>query len=401
LILVSTLWASGHDRTPAPEELQALYDSHQWFELRNVVAHGRVSPFFSGAVAAAFNDPQRAKEHLERSLRSAPRSAQAYEAHLLLTYVYWRAGRYQHALAQLNAMSQLKPASADVQQYQRLFRTLSQFPEQTVSQRGHSILRYVMRDGNLYVPVSINGTPATYMVDTGANLPVISASEVKRRGLRVVKGTSEKIGSSLVYAFDVGDVAMADEVAIGAIRVKNVCFLILPDERFADIPAEQRGILGLPILLELASMRIGADGTFEIGAPRATKTGNANVFFDGAMPVAQLTFEGRSLDFALDTGAVRSTLYPRFAQEFAALVRESGQPGKTHATAVGGTVTLDSTILPEVRFRISDVPIVLRSATLLPEGVGSKWHYGNLGLDLLLQARVVTLDFRSMSLVLE
>jgi hypothetical protein len=38
---------------------------------------------------------------------------------------------------------------------------------------------------------------------------------------------------------------------------------------------------------------------------------------------------------------------------------------------------------------------------VLQHDVGSEWHYGNLGLDLLFQARIVTLDFRSMTLALQ
>jgi hypothetical protein len=42
-----------------------------------------------------------------------------------------------------------------------------------------------------------------------------------------------------------------------------------------------------------------------------------------------------------------------------------------------------------------------RNAPVLSKQVGSRWLHGRLGLDLLNQARVITIDFKSMKLTLE
>lgn len=386
---------------PSQPRLEVLFDAHRWFDLRDAVV-AEASPFFRGAVASAFNDSDVAEKELRLASRSAADSEGAYAAHQLLTYLYWRAARYRETVAELDALARIKPDAADVKQFRSLFASLARFPQQTLAARRYSKLRYVMRSGNLFIPVSVNGQPATYMVDTGANLPVISAGEARRRHLKVVTGRAGKLGDSPVYSLEVGDVAMADELAVGATRLQNVSFLVMPDDRFADVPPEQQAIIGLPILLAFRSLRWSADGTFEIDFPAPPhQPSSPNICFDGAMPVTQVTFGDRKLDFTLDTGAVQTHLYPRFKTDFPTLVNEFGQPGTTRAVGAAGTVDLDSISLPEVNLRIGGFGAVLRPAPVLREEVGSKWHYGNLGLDLLSQARVVTLDFRTMSLGLE
>ena len=387
------------DRTVS--DLRALYDAHQWFRLHDAVHTVEAPVFFRGAVACAFNDTGRAIEDLSNAVRSAPSSEYAYMARELLAYLHWRAGRYRQALSQLDALARMKPDAADVKEMRKLFAALAQFPDQSTSARRYSKLRYTMSSGNLFIPVVINGQAALYMIDTGANLPVISAAEARRRSLKVITGNG-KFGDSSLYSLQVGDVAMADELTVGHFRLKNVSFLIVPDERFADMPPEQRGVLGLPVLLEFKNLRWSADGTFEIALPIAqTKPAVPNVYFDGVMPVTQVQYGQHKLDFALDTGAVKTDLYRRFAKEFAGLVKETGRSGTTHRVAVGGTLDLDSIILPELSLRIAGFGATLRPADLLQNDVGSEWHYGNLGLDLLSQARVITLDFRSMTLALE
>lgn len=388
-------------RQRSGSDLSALYDAHEWFRLREAVSGVGAPPFFRGAVASAFNDTELAIKDLGHIVRSAPGSDQAYMARELLTYIYWRAGRYRHALAQLDALSKLKPDATDVKDSRRLFASLSQFPELSVALHGYSRLHYVMSGGNLFVPIVINGQAAFYMVDTGANLPVISAKEAKRRRLRVAKGNG-KLGDSSIYSVQVGDVAMADDLRVGGVHLRNVSFLVIPDDRFIDMPPDQRGVLGLPLLLAFERLRWSTDGTFEIAFPTSEpKNPGPTVCFDGAMPVTQVVFGERKLDFALDTGAVKTDLYPRFAIDNSTLIKELGRPGTTQRVAISGDFELDSIILPELSFRVGGFRTMLRPAHVLRKEVGSEWQYGNLGLDLLSQARVVTLDFKSMTLILE
>jgi len=357
--------------------------------------------FYRGAVPYAFNSPEQAEKELRQVIESQPGSDQACDSRELLAYLYWRAGQYRRALSQLEALLKMRPDAADVKAFIGTMRALAQFPEQSVSGRRHSKLPHTLNAGNFGIPVAINGQSATYMVDTGANFPVISTAEARRRGLRIRDGGGGKLGDSVVYSLHIGDIALADQITVGGLRFRNVAFLVIPDDRFADIPPEQRGILGLPVLLAFRTLRWNSDGTFEIAFPSARRNlADSNLCFDGAGPVTRVRFGDHRLDFALDTGAVKTDLYPRFAEEFASLVQASGKRGKTKTIGVGGTFELDSITLPELVFQVGGSTAFLRPAHVLPKGVGSKWHHGNLGLDLLNQARTVTIDFDAMVLAL-
>jgi hypothetical protein len=82
-------------------------------------------------------------------------------------------------------------------------------------------------------------------------------------------------------------------------------------------------------------------------------------------------------------------------------VSESGQKNSKRVSGVGDSVEVDAVSLPLLTLRIGGFDATLRPAQVLLKQVGSRWFHGLLGLDVLSQARVVTIDFRSMTLALE
>lgn len=78
-------------------------------------------------------------------------------------------------------------------------------------------------------------------------------------------------------------------------------------------------------------------------------------------------------------------------------------PGTKRVTGVGHSVDVASTTVLELTLRIGGLDTVLRPAHVLVNqttAAGQRDH-GNLGMDLLGQARSVTIDFRSMTLALK
>lgn len=163
-------------------------------------------------------------------------------------------------------------------------------------------------------------------------------------------------------------------------------------------------MLGIPVLLAFDAFRWTADGAFEIAVPTPRRhLREANVCFDGATPVTEARVGDRRVTMHLDTGAIGTHLWPRFATDFAAFLSRSGVPGTKRVTGVGHSVDVESTILPELTLRIGGLDTVLRPAHVLATqatAAGQRDH-GNLGMDLLGQARSVTIDFRSMTLWLK
>jgi len=223
------------------KEFKALYEAHQWFQLRAAVKSDQAPAFYRGAVACVFNDLSDAESELDNVIASAPQSEEAFESHALLTNAYIRAGRYQNALAQFEKMLAIKPEDAGTKNALPLFAVLGRYADQEVTQRHSSTMRYRMKDGNLFLPIAVNEKPASYIVDTGANFSALSAGEARRLGLMIHGVTA--MGSDSAGGKVLAQIAVADKLTVGEFQLTNVAFLVLPDDRqpFIDLaPGERR-----------------------------------------------------------------------------------------------------------------------------------------------------------------
>jgi hypothetical protein len=382
---------------------KALYDGHRWFELRDAV--DRTAPaLYRGAVACAFNDVTECEATLRSIIRSNPRSEDAAEARGLLLHLHQRAGSFGRALAEIDALLAVYPDNEGLKSARGLFATLGQYPDQSVATRQRSTIRYRMKAGNLFVPVSIGGRAGSYIVDTGANFSLMSESEARRLGLAILEGGASV--TDITGGTMGARTTLVDELQVGATRLRHVAFLVVSDQQqpFVDLAPDERGVLGIPVLLAFDAFRWTADGAFEIAVPTPRRDRReANVCFDGAMPVTEARFGDRRVTMHLDTGAIGTHLWPRFATDFAMFLSRSGVPGTRRVTGVGHSVDVASTTVPELTLRIGGLDTVLRPAHVLATqatAAGQRDH-GNLGMDLLGQARSVTIDFRSMSLALK
>jgi len=405
LVAWLTLLALGHtcfavdNKRP---DLRSLYDAHRWFALRDTVRKTDAPLFYRGAVACVFNDVRQCEKKSKALIRSQPHSEQAHAAHSLLAGVYLRYGQYRKALSQVDEMLVLEPADSDAKSVRPLLAALSSSPDQSIGRRHSSRLSLHREGADFGVPVFINGTPATYTFDTGANLSLLSESEAKRLGLAVrdVESSMEVMTGARVSL----RIAIASEFTVGAFRLKHVAFLVFPDDQppFNDLPMGERGIIGIPVLLAFQSFSWGSDGSFEISAPRR-RLAHSDLCFDGQIPVADVQFENRSLSFSLDTGAEVTYLYPPFAAAFPDLVKEQGKKESQKVTGVGSSAQVESSTLPKLQLGVGGIATILQPARILlaQTTAGSKLFDGNLGMDLLTQAQRTTLDFRSMTLTLQ
>jgi predicted aspartyl protease len=379
--------------------LKSLYDSHQWFQLRDAVKKSNAAPFYRGAVACTFNDLRRCEKTFRDVVNSAPRSDDAVEAHRILASAYFLHGEYKKALAQVDAILALRPTDEDASQGRPVLAALSDTPDQQFVGQ-HTAVQ--LEDSGL--PFSINGVHAAYWFDTGAGLSVLSESEAKRFGLRM-RSTTAQVGD--VNGTKVNtQIAVADELSIGSIKVEHVAFLVLPDSQppFNEQSPGSRGLIGLPVLLAFKTFGWGADKSFEIGAKSSRKSAlGAALCFDGTRTVAQLTYDKQPLAFVLDTGATNTDLYPPFASEFPEIIRSAKKTDSYKMEGVGGAKYMEAATLESLKFSIGGFPATLKPAGVLlkPTTNASRFFAGNLGIDLLQQARKTTFDFKAMTLTLQ
>lgn len=403
-LLVAALLAIAAPAT-ASESFKALYEAHEWFELRDAVASASdAPPLYQGAVACAFHDLRAAEKHLRRVVAAAPRSADAIEAHGVLITVAQMDADYGRALAEIRALQPIVSDSGGLENGAAFFSALVAFPRQGVSKRRPGTVRCSLDKGNLFVPVMVNRHAATYIVDTGANFSLISEGEARRLGLAIHEAPgshgTDAAGSSVAFRL-----ALAERLSIGAFELRNVTFLVASDEQqpFADLPSTSRGVIGIPVLLALETIRWHADGRFEIGVPgpRGTRR-EANLCFDGANPQVNAQYQGRPIRVFLDLGATTTRLMPAFARDFPEAI-EGAKTGPSTVRGVGDSAKVDAAFLENVMLQVGGRDLRLPSAEALLKdlpGQRDRFHVW-AGLDLFAAARAVTVDFRSMRLEVE
>lgn len=384
-------------------QLQVLYESHQWFALRDATSDGKAPIFYRAATEAAFNRIGPAQKHLNLIIKTAPHSDNAYEAHELLASLYFRNGLYGKAFIQIDDLLAEKPNAEDVKNMRPLFGALSK-SDQVVLRKRASTVQMRLEDGNIYLPITVDGKEASYVFDSGANFSIMSESEAKRLGLPVRK-LDTQLGDSSGAQFG-ARIAVAKDVVVGGLHLKNVAFGVLSDthEPFVELPEGKRGILGIPVLLAMQTLRWQSRGTFAFGfAPKHRVLSAANLSFDESFPVTQVIFQHKPLVFTLDTGATHTVLSPPFAKEFSDLLKASGQEESHELTGLGGSASREAVLLPSVVLRVGGRDVSLKPAHVLVKQSSdtSGWAAGNLGMDLLNEAETITVDFHAMTLSLE
>ena len=384
-------------------ELRSLYDSHRWFELRDAVTRTDSPKFYAGAVAAAFNQVPKAERNLQFVIAHDPSGDSGLEARELLLALFYRTGNYHGALAEAKALLRQKPSATDIVNILPTLQVLSVYGSQSVGKRRPGTMKIDVEDENLVLPVTVNGISGHYIFDNGFSLSGISESEAQRLRLDIhdVATNIDSMSGTQVKT----RIAVADSLVVAGVRLQNVAFYVLPDDKppFNQLSTGRRGILGLPVILALGHFRWSArDLTFTVlPTSGAVQESKANIAFDGTGTLCRPLFDGKPIDFSLDTGAQNTVLYPSFGDSFPA-VKAAGLPENHQVTGVGGSIHIDSISIPSLTLTVGGRPVVLKPAHLLlhDNNSTSNRFAGNLGMDLLNQARDVEIDFQSMTLTL-
>jgi hypothetical protein len=193
---------------------------------------------------------------------------------------------------------------------------------------------------------------------------------------------------------------------LGSIIIRNAVFLVLPDEFFPSAVArfgvDRRGLLGAPILEGFKEITETKDGDLIIPASPRPRS-EQNMFFSGFMPVVQVLFRGSRLSLSLDTGSSATHLYPPFFRRYRGEIASRSPLRKFTVGGVGSSVTVPIHVLDEFGFQAGGKDLSLRKIAVHTEVTHTDTHYfyGTLGLDILTQCSRMTLNFESMSFILE
>jgi hypothetical protein len=381
--------------------LKRLYDGHHWFALRDEISSPDTPLFYKAAVQTAFNDPV-AEKSLATVISSNGGAEERFEARELLIGIYFRTGRYREAWEEGHEMLKERPDAADIKNLMPTLGVLKTYPDQAVTRPHPHEVRIDFEDGNIVLPLQINGIKANYIFDNGFSTSGMSEGEARRLGLQVreVATTIDTMNGTEVMI----RIAVARNLEVAGIRLSNVAFYVLPDQQppFNSLPRGRQGILGLPVILAMAGFSWNPQRhMFKIQGDHPRGTEPVNMAFDGTSIYTQVRFQGQAVNFSLDTGAQKTVLYPGFDKVFPTV--RSSATSETHTlTGVGGSSEVGSLFLSSLTFNVGQKDVVLRPVHLLLKNNNStsSWFVGNLGMDLLNQSRMVKVDFNRMSLTL-
>lgn len=382
-------------------DTKALYDAHKWQDLYSLIENtSNAPPLYRGAVGVAFNhDPKKSERLLLSVISASPHSQEAYEASEWLSHLYFYRGQYRSLVAMMERRWAAFPDKKERTQEQAEIAGFRGLPNQIIESSGPSTLKH--EPDSIFIPVSINDGSATYFFDTGAWISCMSESEAKRLHL-AIRTTSGTLGQSAGSQVGFRTVVATDFI-IGGTHFKDVSFAVFPDnqEPWVDLPVGRKGIIGMPILVGLRTIRWQKAGNVELAEEsHPFNIRDANLVFDNDHLVVSATVQHEKIYATVDTGAESTDLYKPFADKFEILLKKYGKTDTREVHGVGHAENFKSVTLPELKIRVGGADTVLSPAHVLLKSIGAECCIGNFGMDLYKQAPEMDIDFGAMKLQL-
>ena len=308
-----------------------------------------------------------------------------------------RTGRYAEAIRLIDSVLGADPDNG-LRNIRDIFRDR---PDMEVK-KGTATFACDVSAAGLRLNGSANDQPVSWLFDTGANFSLISDAEAIRLGMRINEpsGRAGDLAGGSVAA----RTATAERLTIGATEMRGVTFLVTPASEmpWKELPPGKQGIIGMPIAMALESVQWSSEDSCTVGdsARNPSPPVGSPIFFERLFVMAQVTVEGSPLRLTLDTGNQSGTqLWPRFGREFSRLVAERGTRSSARLTQIGGAVDHPTTVIRDLRLGVCGTYVTLAEVHLFSPPVGNDSSYGLLGVDVFANAREVTIDFRTMRLI--
>ena len=374
-------------------------DSPDWFTVKQGQMEGRkLSTLCSAQLEIAEDHRRTGEAKLLALVARAPQSDDAYEAHSTLLHFYLRTGRYRAARAELNTMLESRPRAEDLLNIQPLLEVLAAHPDFTSVRKAAVAVRTEVFDGNVFAPVTVQGSARSYMIDTGMDsLGLMTRSEAKSLGL-VPQATATSLQDIGGRGSTGLNIVFVDDLVLGGTEMKNVPFIVVDDSHgaFVGIPEGHHGVLSLTALVAPGTLTFHKDGMLTLGGPPEASHSRVSILYAGESLQTQITYRHKPLTVSFDTGATQTTLNPPFSAKFPDLL--NGRNAEDHTlNGISGSTHLSSVSLPKVILDFGR-PVQLAPATLLLKQTtgASSYTSANFGWDLLQQARPLTIDFQRM-----
>lgn len=401
-------------RAPAPvsaDSVRDLLEARDYFRLRALegrLPDAPVALLARARTEAAFNDPAGSNRTIHDALAGPVPDSLRFHLLSLEAGNHLRLHRYADAHAAALRALEVRAAadSADADQLEnltRVFAALRYAPPQTVARGSGVSLRLDAGELPLaMLPVTVNDSARSYVLDTGANLSTLMRSEAEALGLEirpagfvVGTGTDHKVTA---------DVAVAGRVRVGEVEIRNVVFLVLDDEALT-FPGGVRvhGIVGFPVLEALGELRLHGRQRLEVPA-EVPRRRTANLALEGLMPITSVAWEGERFVCELDSGANSTKFFEPFYRRFRRRIEATARPDSARYAGAGGAQLFQGYRLGRAWLAVGDTTVALDSAFVHsrppPDPEEREFPACRLGQDVLAAYGGYVLNFRDMAFLL-
>lgn len=390
-----------------------LYQNKQYFELRDALAKVKSNKtpeilFYRGVIANKFNESAKSIEFLEKFLKGKPadkkKIVQAYQLladNYTKTYEYGKAAAaYQTLLEKFKSDLSAEEAKS-FENVRGLWHALRNAPPQKISVKQDTFITGTRDKAKLLnIPVNAGTQKMDFVFDTGANLSTMTVSTARKLGLKIIEA-DVSVGSST--DIDVkSKIAVAPEIRIGNVIIKNAVFLVMEDKSlyFPQIDYQIHAIIGFPVIKSLGRITLSRDDKIMISAKKTGNKPQPNMLLEGLFPLVSGVYKGKRMIFVFDSGATASTLYAPFYKAETEEIRRVSEPQKAKFGGAGGNREVTAHKLKDLHLEIGGKIAKFSEIMVVTEIFNnqSNFFYGNLGQTLINQFEQMTLDFDAMEL---
>ena len=393
-------------------QLRELYQKDRIFLLRDALEQPGWTEsetlFYRAVIENRFGHESTAIDALRKFLAAHPDPYLGRKANEELASALAWLSRYRDSADALTEALRLTPLDdaerEGTDNARAIFESLSDVSPQTV-RFGPEVAFHAKHNrlGSWDVPLQVNGVAGKWIFDTGANFSTVTESEAARMRLALrdsatyVKGSTEKKSPVRL--------AVARELLLGSVRVSNVVLLVLPDRALRVGAPEHEiqisGILGIPVIRALRSVKISAQGGVRIQGDHTRAPADPNIFLDGFAPLVEVRHSEHRLQMFLDTGANQTNAFPSLRESLSKDEIAELKDTQDRTGGAGETVTRTAELLPILRLSILGQMVGMKKVTWsLEQPSGDKGRRdGVLAMDALTGG--FTLDFQAMQLRIE
>lgn len=239
-----------------------------------------------------------------------------------------------------------------------------------------------------------NGVTLPWLVDTGAEISVLSESSAHWLDPRYVPGTFS-VGTTTDPVR--GRVAVIDVLQIGTATVENVPVLVLPDKMLsAGLGSVIPAILGLPVLSAFRRVAwVGHGKYLTLGEVSPAAAQEHHIYWADEGPGLPVRTSHGTLGAFLDTGANNSLLRPAGLAALSSAERGASVERTVVIGGAGGKISSRQKEYRSWSFNLAGANVRLQNLSM-----DSRADAGaaRMGMDLLRQFEIFVLDFEHMRL---